>query len=111
MFFLFKVLVSAFVIALAAWLTGKFPRAAGFLVALPLTTMLVLPLAYIEHHNTEQITALAKSILIALPGIAIFLLPFIFAGRWGVPFWAAYVIACLWLVPAFYLHRFLFRLL
>jgi len=110
-FFLFKVLVSAFIIALAAWLSGKFPRAAGFLVALPLTTMLVLPLAYIEYHDTEQIAVLAKSILIALPGIAVFLLPFIFAGRWGVPFWIAYGAACLWLIPAFYLHRFLFRLL
>ncbi len=111
MFFFFKVLLSAVVIAVAAWLSGKFPRAAGFLVALPLSTMLVLPLAYAEHHDAEQITALAKSILIALPGIAIFLLPFIVAHRWGMPFWAAYVIACLWLIPAFYLHRFLFRLL
>lgn len=111
MFFLSKVFVSAFIIALAAWLSGKFPRAAGFLVALPLTTMLVLPLAYIEYHDTDQIATLAKSILIALPGIAIFLLPVIFAGRWGVPFWATYVVACLWLIPAFYLHRFLFRLL
>ncbi len=111
MFFLFKVLVSACVIALAAWLSGKFPRAAGFLVALPLTTMLVLPLAYIEYHDTGQIAVMAKSILIALPGIAIFLLPFLFGGRWGVPFWLAYVVACLWLIPAFYLHRFLVGLL
>ncbi len=111
MFFLFKVLVSAFIIALAAGLSGKFPRAAGFLVALPISTMLVLPLAYLEHQEVETITALAKGVLIALPGIAIFLLPFLVAARWGVPFWVAYVVACLWLIPAFFLHRFLFRIL
>ena len=111
MFFVFKVLVSALVIALAAWLSGKLPRAAGFLVALPLSTMLVLPLAYLEHHDLEKVTALAKSVLIALPGIVIFLLPFIFGNRWGWPFWVSYVMAVLWLIPAFFLHRFLFQLL
>jgi hypothetical protein len=111
MFFVFKVLISAFVIALAAWLSGRFPRAAGFLVALPLSTMLVLPLAYLEHQDPEKITALAKSILIALPGIVIFLLPFIFGSRWGLPFWVSYMVAVLWLIPAFFLHRFLFGIL
>ena len=40
-----NVVLSALVIGVAAWLSGRLARAAGFLVALPLATMLVLPIA------------------------------------------------------------------
>jgi len=38
-------LVSALVIGVAAWMSRRYPGTAGFIVALPLATMLVLPLA------------------------------------------------------------------
>jgi hypothetical protein len=40
MTFKLNVVVSAIAIAMAAWLSGRHPRAAGFLVALPLSSML-----------------------------------------------------------------------
>jgi hypothetical protein len=45
MMFAFKVLVSAIVISFASWLSGRFPSAAGFVIALPIATMLVVPLS------------------------------------------------------------------
>jgi hypothetical protein len=111
MAFVLNVVLSAVVIAVAAWLSGRFPRAAGFLVSLPLATMLVLPMAYLQHQDTEKTIAFAKSILIAVPIIMLFLLPFIVAFRHGWSFWASYTVACAWLLPAFFLHRFLLRLL
>jgi hypothetical protein len=106
-----NVVLSALVIGVAAWLSGRFPRAAGFLVSLPLATMLVLPMAHLQHKDTERTVEFAKSILIAVPVVMLFLLPFILAVRFGLSFWLSYVLACLWLIPAFFLHRYRLRLL
>jgi hypothetical protein len=106
-----NVVLSALIIGVAAWLSGRFPRGAGFLVALPLATMLVLPMAYFEHRDVEKTVDFATSILIAVPVIMLFLIPFILTLRWGLSFWSSYSLACLWLVPAFFLHRYLVRLL
>jgi hypothetical protein len=106
-----NVVLSALIIGVAAWLSGRFPRAAGFLVSLPLATMLVLPMAHLQHRDAEKTVEFAKSILIAVPVVMLFLLPFILAVRCGLSFWLSYVLACLWLIPAFVLHRYLLRLL
>jgi biotin transporter BioY len=106
-----NVVLSALVIGVAAWLSDRFPRATGFLVALPLATMLVLPMAHRQHQDAEKTVAFAKSILIAVPIVMLFLLPFMLAVRCGLSFWLSYVLACLWLIPAFFLHRYLLRLL
>jgi hypothetical protein len=106
-----NVVLSALVIGVAAWLSGRFPRATGFLVALPLATMLVLPMAHVQHKDMKKTVAFATSILIAVPVVMLFLLPFILAVRFGLPFWLSYFLASIWLIPAFFLHRYLVRLL
>ena len=106
-----NVALSALVIGVAAWLSGRFPRAAGFLVALPLATMLVLPMAYLQHRDIEKTVAFATSILVAVPVVMLFLVPLMVAARYGLPFWLAYCLASGWLIPAFFLHRYLLRLL
>jgi hypothetical protein len=106
-----NVVLSALVIGVAAWLSGRSPRAAGFLVSLPLATMLVLPMAHLQHQDAENTVAFAKSILIAVPVVMLFLLALMLALRFGRSFWFSYVLACLWLIPAFFLHRALVRLL
>jgi hypothetical protein len=80
-----NVVLSAMIIGVAAWLSGKFPRGAGFLVALPLATMLVLPMAYYEHRDIGKTVDFAWSILIAVPVIMLFLIPFVLALRWAYP--------------------------
>jgi hypothetical protein len=62
-----NVILSALVIGIAAWASGQFPRAAGFLVALPLGTMLVVPMVYLEHRDAESTATFAMSILVAVP--------------------------------------------
>lgn len=106
-----NVALSALIIGLAAWLSGRFPRGAGFLVALPLATMLVLPMAYFQHKDIAKTVEFATSILIAVPVIMLFLVPIILALRWGLSFWLSYFLGCLWLIPAFFLHRYLVRLI
>jgi hypothetical protein len=108
---LINVVLSALVIGVAAWLSDRFPRAAGFIVALPLATLLVLPMAHLQHRDPENTVEFAKSIFIAVPVVMLFLLPFILAVRFGLSFWFSYFVAWLWLIPAFFLHRYLLRLL
>ena len=64
MFFVFKILLSALMIAGASWLSGKYPKLAGFIIALPLATLIALVLSYTEHKNTETTITFAKSILV-----------------------------------------------
>ena len=54
MTFALNVLVSASMISLASWLSGRYPTTAGFMVALPLASMLVLPLSYACEEKGNQ---------------------------------------------------------
>ena len=100
-----NVLISAIVISFASWLSGRFPTTAGFIVALPLATMLVLPLSYREHGSAETSILLAKSILIAIPISLTFFLPFLLSNRLALSFWQAYALGCLALPVGFLVHR------
>jgi hypothetical protein len=110
MAFLLNVLVSSVVISLAAWLSGRFPVSAGFLVALPLASMPVLPLAYLEHGNQQSTIQLARSILIAIPVSVAFFIPFLLSERLHLSFWQAYAFGCIVLPVGFFAHRVIARL-
>ena len=111
MAFLMRAIVAGLVVATASWLAGRFPTRAGFLVALPLSSMLVLPMAYLQHGRMENSFLLAKSILLAVPLSVVFFLPFLLAERFGVSFWPTYLVGCASLPLAFFVHQWLARLL
>ena len=111
MTFALNVLVSACVIGFASWLSGRFPTAAGFIVALPLATMLVLPLSYNEHGSAETSILLAKSIFVAIPISLAFFLPFLLSDRFTLSFWQAYALGCVALPVGFLIHRVVTRAL
>lgn len=104
-----NLIVSACVIAFAAWLSRQYPGTAGFIVALPLATMLVLPLAYIQHGDGENTILMAKSIFVAVPITLAFFIPFLLSGRFGLSFWQAYSLGCLALVAGYFVHRVVVR--
>ena len=79
--FLAKLLLSASVIAFATWLAGKRPVMAGFIIALPLVSMLSVFLSYLEHRDMDKTNAFAVSIVTAIPLSLTFFLPFFF-NRW-----------------------------
>lgn len=111
MSFLLNVLVSAAVISFASWLSGRMPATAGFIVALPLATMLVLPLSYFEHQSAENSFTLAKSVFVAIPISLCFFLPFLLSGRLNLSFWQAYALGCLALPVGYVIHRAVTRVL
>lgn len=102
-------LVSALVIGIAAWLSRRYPNTAGFIVALPLATMLVLPLAYLQHRDAGSVFEMARSILIALPITLLFFVPFLLRDRFS--FWGAYALGCALLPLGYFLHRAVMRAL
>ena len=81
MLFWIKIFISSFVIAMASHLAGEKPMLAGFIVALPLTSILTLGLAYAEHRDMQKLNEFAISILVAVPLSLTFFIPFV-ANRW-----------------------------
>ena len=99
MFFIFKILLSAIVIAGASWLSGKYPKLAGFIIALPLASST-------EHNSAETTITFAKSILIGVPASYFFFLPFFFAKSLNMNFWLIYSSGLAFLVVAFFVHKY-----
>ena len=111
MTFAINVLISATAISFASWLSGRMPTLAGFIIALPLATMLVLPMSYFQHGNPGNTVELARSILVAIPMTLTFFIPFLLSERLSLSFWQTYAAACAMLPLAFLAHRAVARLL
>lgn len=111
LFFGFKIATSASVVAFAAWLSGKKPELAGFIMALPLLTLLVLPFSHIEHHDPENSVKFAKSIFTAIPISLTFFIPFLLATKLPFGFWGLYASGIIMLVCGYFLHKYVTTLL
>ena len=110
LFAMFKIFLSGSVIAFASWLSGKRPELAGFIIALPLMTLLVLPFSMAEYHNPQASVRFAQSICAAVPLSMLFFVPFLMAAKlqWG--FWPLYGSGILLLAGGFFSHKFLMSL-
>lgn len=114
-FMIFKVVVAASVISVSSWLAGKRPDLAGFLISLPLATMLALPFMYAEYNDPSQAAVFARNILIAVPLSLSFFIPFLFAERLMVfvsgpyKFWAVYAAGVCTLACAYFVYQWIVR--
>ena len=64
--FIAKVIIASLIIGFVSWLSGRMPVLAGFIIALPLQSMIVLPLSRLEHGDPAKTLTLAKSIFLAV---------------------------------------------
>ncbi|MCK5395856.1 MAG: hypothetical protein KAJ32_07680 [Gammaproteobacteria bacterium] len=106
-----KIATAACVIAFGSWLAGKKPELAGFIVALPLASLLALAFSYIEHRDAETSITFAKSILVGVPVSYLFFLPFFFADKLDYGFWFSYLTGLMLLVAGFFIHRYIMTLI
>jgi len=104
-----KLLISAGIITFASWLSNKRPELAGFIIALPLTTLLALAFSYAEHQDAENSVRFAKSVLVAVPLSLTFFLPFLLAQKLNVGFWGLYGLGIALLVFGYFAHVFLMK--
>ena len=109
MLIVLNTLVSALAIGVAAWLSRRYPVTAGFVIALPLATLLVLPLAYLQHRDADSAFQMARSILVALPITILFFIPFLMRDRFS--FWGAYALGCALLPVGYFARRAIMRML
>ena len=102
---LIKVFIAAVVISFCSWLSGKRPEIAGYIIALPIVTLVVLAFSQIEWENPANTIRFAKSILVALPFSLLFFIPFLLADKLSFSFWECYGLGVLLLIVGFFVHR------
>ena len=111
MIFLSKVLLAALVIAFASWLSGKKPELSGFIIALPIASIIAIAFSYLEHKNTENTVIFAKSILVGIPVSYLFFLPFFFAKNFNMNFWLVYGLGLILLLIGYFVHKYITSLI
>jgi len=105
MLFLFKVILSGCIIALASKLASKDSVLAGFLVALPLVSMLSILFTYGESHDMNKVNQFAISILVAIPLSLTFFAPFLLNKWFKMGFLSTYVLGLIFLTAAYLAHK------
>ncbi len=104
-----KTLVAAAVITFASWLSNKKPGLAGFIIALPLSSLLVLLFSYAEYHDAAASVRFAKSIFVAVPLSLLFFVPFLLADKLHFGFWGLYASGLALLVVAYFAHTYILK--
>lgn len=99
-----KVFLAAILISFTSWLSGRQPRLAGFLLALPLTTLIALAFSQAEYRDSARSVEFAKSVFVAVPLSLLFFLPFLLANRLQLGFWTLYALGILLLIGGYFLH-------
>lgn len=102
-----KLTLAAAVISFASWLAGKKPELAGFIIALPIASLLALAFSHIEHKDSQASVTFAKSILVGVPASYLFFAPFFFADKLGGNFWVCYALGLALLIVGFFIHRYI----
>lgn len=109
--FLTKSLLSGLLIAFASWLAGRKPILAGFIIALPLMSMLSILFSWLEYRDAEKINQFAVSILAAVPLSLSFFIPFLL-NRWlKMSFPMTYALAVGSVALAYLAHSLIFKTL
>lgn len=109
MFFAVKILISAVIIAFASWFSGRQSVLAGFIVALPLVSMLSILFSYLEYGDMAKVNQFATSILAAVPLSLMFFIPFLL-NRWlKMNFSLTYFSAIACLAVAYFIHHLIFK--
>lgn len=108
---IFKIVAAAIIIAFASWLSAKKPELAGFIIALPLASLIALAFSYLEHRDATASITFAKSILVGVPASYLFFVPFFFADKLGNSFVLSYAVGLILLVVGFFLHRYIMALI
>ena len=107
MIWLGKVLISAIIISFVSWLSNKKVGLAGFLTALPLTTLLSLAFSQIEWKDSAQSVEYAKNIFVAIPISLLFFVPFLLASKLNLSFWNCYISGVILLAVGYFIHSYI----
>jgi len=105
-----KVILAAVLISFVSWLSGRKTGLAGFLTALPLTTLLALAFSHLEWGDSKQSVEYAKSVFVAIPVSLLFFIPFLMAEKLNLGFWSCYSGGVARLGVGYFIHSFVTRI-
>ena len=107
---LLKAAFAGGVIGITSWLAEKRPDLAGFILALPLASIIALVITQIQTQNSGNTIMFAKSILVGVPVSYLFFVPFFLpqVSRFG--FWITLSVGLLLLVIGYFIHQFVLKL-
>ena len=86
-------------------LATRQPVLAGYLIALPISTILALSFAYLQSGNGETVARFALSVFSALPVTLMFFVPFFFYSRFKGSYWVYLLAGIAMLYVGFFVHR------
>ncbi len=109
MWFIGKIVIAAILISSVSWLSGKKIGLAGFLTALPLTTLIALAFSHVEWGDPKQSVEYAKSIFVAIPVSLLFFIPFFLADKFNLNFWSCYTSGIVLLGVGYFVHQFVVK--
>ena len=108
-YFIFKIAAAGLIVAGTSWLAGRQSVLAGFVIALPVISMVSILFTYIETRDMARVNQYAVSILAAVPLSLLFFLPFIL-NRWlNLGFLPTFLLGLVLLFAAFLIHRSIFQ--
>lgn len=104
-----KIAVAAILISFVSWFSKKNSALAGFITALPLTTLLALAFSHLEWKDQAQSVSYAKSVFVAIPVSLLFFVPFLLAQKFNLSFWTCYSVGVLLLGVGYFAHQFVLK--
>ncbi|RZF21639.1 hypothetical protein DAY19_08090 [Halobacteriovorax vibrionivorans] len=104
-----KTIVAAVLISFVSWLSGKKTGLAGFITALPLTTLLALAFSHLEWGDSSQSVEYAKSVFVAIPVSLLFFVPFLLAQKFNLGFWSCYSSGIVLLGVGYFVHTYVVK--
>lgn len=99
-----KTAIAALIISFVSKISQNQNVLAGFLTALPLTSMLALAFSHMESKDPQNSFEYAKSIFFAVPLSLLFFVPFLFIQKFNGNFWLSYTIGCLLIFVGYLIH-------
>ncbi|MBC76013.1 MAG: hypothetical protein CME64_08345 [Halobacteriovoraceae bacterium] len=106
-----KTIVAAVLISFVSWLSGKKTGLAGFITALPITTLLALAFSHMEWGDAKQSVDYAKSVFVAIPVSLLFFVPFLLAEKLNFGFWTCYTVGIALLGVGYFIHTHIMKIL
>ena len=111
MLFFVKVIFSAIILSFASWLSFKKPVLAGFIVSLPLVSLITILFSYAEYKDIDKTVSFAKSIFVGVPISLLFFIPFLFSKQLNLSFSQAYFSGIVILIIGYFIHKIITNLL
>ncbi len=109
MILILKAILAAIIIVFASSLARNNPILAGFIIALPLTSMLSILFAYFQNKDMAKINEFAVSIFLAVPLSLTFFVPFLLNKWLKLNFSATYGLGFICLLVAYAVHHLIFK--